>query len=155
MVLGYFNNPTATSSAFDGDGFLRTGDEGSIDSQGLITIHDRIKEMIMVKGIQVAPAELEDLLLGHEKIEDCAVIGIPDDYSGERPLGFVVLKRAVDLLGIEEELMQYVRERKARSKWLVGIRSVEHIPKSPSGKILRRLLRDKYREEMVVLKPKL
>jgi 4-coumarate--CoA ligase len=92
-VLGYFNNQKATSEAFDEEGFLWTGDEGSINAEGLITIHDRIKEMIKLKGIQVAPTELEGLLLGHHKIEDCAVIGIPDDYAGERPLGFVVLSR--------------------------------------------------------------
>lgn len=155
MVLGYFNNPAATAAAFDSEGFLRTGDEGSIDSEGMIMIHDRIKEMIKVKGIQVAPAELEDLLLGHEKVEDAAVIGIPDDYSGERPLGFVVLKPGVDRKGIEEELMEYVRKTKVRTKWLVGVRILEQVPKSPSGKILRRVLRDGYRDEQSILKSKL
>lgn len=155
MVLGYFNNPAATAVAFDSEGFLRTGDEGSIDSKGMIEIHDRIKEMIKVKGIQVAPAELEDLLLGHEKVEDAAVIGIPDDYSGERPLGFVVLKPGVNCKGIEEELMEYVRKTKVRTKWLVSVRVLEQIPKSPSGKILRRVLRDRYRDEQSASKAKL
>lgn len=140
--MGYFNNPKATAEAFDDEGFLKTGDEGSIDGEGLITIHDRIKEMIKVKGIQVAPAELEDLLLGHPTVEDCAVIGVPDDYSGERPLGFVVLKPGIEhSASVEEELLRYVKEKKIRPKWLVGVRIVDQIPKSASGKILRRILR--------------
>jgi len=156
IVMGYFNNSKATSEAFDDEGFLRTGDEGSIDSNGLITIHDRIKEMIKVKGIQVAPAELEDLLLGHSTVEDCAVIGIPDDYSGERPLGFVVLKPTVGQAdGIEDQLLDYVKERKSRPKWLLGVRFVAEIPKSASGKILRRVLRDQVRSERVAKKSKL
>jgi 4-coumarate--CoA ligase len=162
MVMGYFNNPAATAAAFDSDGFLRTGDEGSISSPigGLITIHDRLKEMIKVKGIQVAPAELEDLLLGHSAVEDCAVIGVPDDYAGERPLGFVVLKPGLVAVGegeqkIYEELMGYVREKKVRTKWLIGLRVVDVIPKSASGKILRRVLRDGYEKEAGRLKSKL
>jgi len=74
IVMGYFKNEKATKDAFDEEGFLRTGDEGSVDGEGFIMIHDRIKEMIKVKGIQVAPVELEDLLLSHEKVEDCAVV---------------------------------------------------------------------------------
>jgi 4-coumarate--CoA ligase len=145
--MGYFDNAEATKEAFDTKGFLKTGDEGSIDSEGFITIHDRIKEMIKVKGIQVAPAELEDLLLGHGKIEDCAVIGVRDDYSGERPFAFVVLKEGVRRKGVEKELLKYVSERKVRTKWVVGVRVVKQIPKSASGKILRRVLRDGFKRE--------
>jgi 4-coumarate--CoA ligase len=106
--------------------------------------------MIKVKGIQVAPAELEDLLLGHPKVEDAAVIGVQDDYSGERPLGFVVLKMGdVKYTEIEEELIEYVKSRKSRPKWLSGVRIVKEIPKSASGKILRRLLRDRVRTEQI------
>jgi len=99
--------------------------------------------MIKVKGTQVAPAELEDLLLGHPKVEDCAVIGIPDDYAGEVPLAFIVLKpEIVDTGGLENEVMEYVKSRKTRAKWLSGVRFVHMIPKSASGKILRRVLKD-------------
>jgi 4-coumarate--CoA ligase len=154
--MGYLNNPRATAEAFDKEGFLRTGDEGSIDGEGLITIHDRIKEMIKVKGIQVAPAELEDLLLGHQKVEDCAVIGVPDEYSGERPLGFVVLKPGIKYtVEVEEELLNYVKDKKIRTKWLVGVRIVDQIPKSASGKILRRILRDRFRDQATGMKAKL
>lgn len=139
--MGYYGNEKATREAFDKDGFLRTGDIGSIDSAGFLTIYDRIKEMIKVKGIQVAPAELEDLLLGHEKVEDCAVVGVKDDYSGERPFAFIVLKEGVRREGVEEEVVRWVRERKVREKWVVSVRVVGGIPKSASGKILRRILR--------------
>ncbi|KAL2062727.1 hypothetical protein VTL71DRAFT_5799 [Oculimacula yallundae] len=158
---GYLNNPTATASAFDDEGFLHTGDIGSINAEGCIVIHDRIKEMIKVKGVQVAPAELEDLLLGHELVEDCAVIGIPDDYTGERPFGFVVLKQqngehCTRTKAVAEELlMEYVKAKKGRGKWLVGVRLVESIPKSASGKILRRVLREEHSRKVARSKSKL
>jgi 4-coumarate--CoA ligase len=155
IVMGYYSNPKATREAFDEEGFLRTGDEGSIDNEGFITIHDRIKEMIKVKGIQVAPVELEDLLLGHLNVEDAAVVGVRDEYSGERPFGFVVLKDGVRKEGMEEELMGWVKERKVRTKWLSGVRVVEEIPKSASGKILRRVLRGGLEKEAKGNKPRL
>lgn len=158
IFSGYFNNPQATAEAFDEQGFLRTGDEGSVDADGMLTIHDRIKEMIKVKGVQVAPAELEDLLLGHPKVADAAVIGVPDDYAGERPFAFAVLKAGGDGGGqavVAEELVQFVRDAKSRTKWLVGVRVVDQIPKSPSGKILRRLLREEYKKDAMVPRARL
>jgi len=143
IVMGYLNNPKATEETFDKDGFLHTGDQGSIDENGMITISDRIKEMIKVKGIGVAPAELEDLLLGHSKVEDVAVLGVRDDYAGELPKAFVVLKGGTT--GNEEtgrELMKYVKDRKVRHKHIKEIEFTDAIPKSASGKILRRVLRD-------------
>lgn len=83
IVMGYLNNEQATKETFV-DGWLRTGDVGHIDDGGLIHIEDRIKEMIKVRGLQVPPAELEDLLLGHPDVEDAAVTSVPDDYSGEK-----------------------------------------------------------------------
>jgi 4-coumarate--CoA ligase len=91
IAMGYLNNEQATAETFQ-KGFFHTGDVGHIDEEGLLHIEDRIKEMIKVKGQQVAPAELEDLLLGDENVEDVAVLGVPDDYSGERPKAVVVLK---------------------------------------------------------------
>lgn len=146
ITMGYLNNEKATQETFDQDGFLHTGDIGQIDREGLITIVDRLKEMIKVKGIGVAPAELEDLLLGHPDVEDVAVMGMPDDYAGERPKAYVVLKPAArdsgTLNDIGVRLLQYVRERKTRHKWIREIELVDGIPKSASGKILRRVLRD-------------
>ncbi|KAK2736179.1 hypothetical protein FQN57_000853 [Myotisia sp. PD_48] len=146
VALGYLNNPTATADAFDSDGFLHTGDVGLMTREGLIKIVDRIKEMIKVKGIAVAPAELEDLLLGHDDVADCAVLGVADDYAGERPKAYVVMREGVPQSSeTGQALMKYVRERKARFKWVEEIEFTDEIPKSASGKILRRLLRDKER----------
>jgi acyl-coenzyme A synthetase/AMP-(fatty) acid ligase len=104
--------------------------------------------MIKVKGIAVAPAELEDLLLGHPIVEDVAVGPIPDDYTGQRPKAYVVLKPSVcqgkdrsAILSLLNELIDYVRENKVRHKWISEIEMLEEIPKSASGKILRRMLR--------------
>ncbi|KIW84652.1 hypothetical protein Z517_00040 [Fonsecaea pedrosoi CBS 271.37] len=144
IAMGYLANAKETAETFGADGFLRTGDIGSIDDEGFIHIVDRIKEMIKVKGQQVAPAELESLLLGHPAVDDCAVLGIPDDYSAERPKAYIVLKPTVkpsDEVG--RELIQYVKERRVRYKWIKEVEFIAEIPKSPSSKILRRVLRDK------------
>ena len=141
--MGYLNNAKATAETFDAEGWLHTGDQGMINEEGMITITDRIKEMIKVKGIGVAPAELEDLLLGHPKVEDVAIMGVPDEYSGEVPKAFVVLKSGyVGSKEMEQELIRYVEERKVRHKWIREMDFVALIPKSASGKILRRILRD-------------
>lgn len=123
--MGYLDNPKATAETFDGDGWLHTGDQGIIDDEGMLTITDRIKEMIKVKGIGVAPAELEDLLLGHPKVEDVAVMSVPDDYTGERPKAYVVPKSGIE--GSQEfgqELIKYVQERKSRTKWITELELV-------------------------------
>jgi len=144
ITMGYLGNEKATNETYDADGFLHTGDQGMIDEDGIIHILDRIKEMIKVKGIQVAPAELEDLLLGHPAVEDVAVLGLPDDYSGEIPKAFVVLKPGVKKThSIGKELLAYVKEKKTKYKWVKEVEFIDEIPKSPSGKILRRILRDR------------
>jgi len=102
--------------------------------------------MIKVKGQQVAPAELEDFLLGHAKVEDVAVLGVHDDYSGEAPKAYVVPKANHDeSQELGRELIAYVREKKVRYKAVKEVEFIDVIPKSASGKILRRLLRDKDR----------
>ncbi|CZR66986.1 related to phenylacetyl-CoA ligase [Phialocephala subalpina] len=147
IVMGYLNNPKATKDTFDSDGYLHTGDQAMIDSEGMVTITDRIKEMIKVKGIGVAPAELEDLLLGHKHVEDVAVLGIPDDYSGEKPKAYIVRKQgAPGEKEVGEGLLKYVKEKKVRHKWVKEVEFIGEIPKSASGKILRRLLRGKSRK---------
>ena len=147
IAMGYLNNPTATEETFDKEGFFHTGDVGYLDKSGLFHIEDRIKEMIKVKGQQVPPAELEDLLLGHEAVEDCAVLGIPDSYAGERPKAYVLPKQGVkasEALG--RALLAVVRERKSRFKWIVEVEFTEVVPKSPTGKLLRRVLKARDRE---------
>jgi len=143
IVMGYLDNPTATASTFDEDGFLHTGDQGYIDDIGLVHITDRLKEMIKVNGIGIAPAELEDLLLGHPMVEDVAVLGIPDEKSGEAAKAYIVV--AKDAKADEKtgkDILAYVREKKVRHKWLTEVEFIPEIPKSASGKILRRILRD-------------
>ncbi|KIY01306.1 uncharacterized protein Z520_02858 [Fonsecaea multimorphosa CBS 102226] len=147
VTMGYLDNPSATAETFDQEGYLHTGDIGSMLPSGLLLVQDRLKEMIKVKGVGVAPAELEDLLLGHPLVVDVAVIGIPDPYSGELPKAFVVLsEKAKPDPQTARELQDFVRQKKSRSKWLGGgVEFVNQIPKSASGKILRRMLRDQER----------
>jgi acyl-CoA synthetase (AMP-forming)/AMP-acid ligase II len=145
--MGYLGNAESTTETFK-NGFFHTGDVGYVDDDGLLHIEDRIKEMIKVKGQQVAPAELEDLLLGNENVEDVAVLGVSDEYSGERPKAVVVLKSGV--MASEElarELMGVVKAKKVRYKWLVELEFQDSIPKSPTGKLLRRVLKAAEREE--------
>lgn len=144
ITMGYLDNPKATAETFDKDGFLHTGDIGTIDEEGMVTITDRIKDMIKVKGIGVAPAELEDLLLGHDLVEDVAVCGILDDRAGERPKAFVALKQGIPQTpeAAGAALLEFVRSNKTRHKWIAEIEIVNVVPKSAAGKILRRKLRD-------------
>ncbi|KAE9547042.1 hypothetical protein FO519_009746, partial [Halicephalobus sp. NKZ332] len=141
VMLGYLNRPQATAETIDDDGWLHTGDIGFVEEDGALFIVDRLKELIKVKGLQVPPAELEDLLLSHPEIRDAAVIGIPDPNSGEVPKAFVV--RANNDL-TEQQIQEFVKERVAHYKQLKGgVEFVEEVPKSPAGKILRRFLRDR------------
>jgi len=158
VVLGYLKNGKANTETFveDHDGrFMRTGDEAvfrlSAKGNEHIWIVDRIKELIKVKGLQVAPAELEACLLDHPAVADCTVIPVPDDDSGELPKAYVVKSQSVGLEDndavIKRDIQKYVEKNKARHKWLKGgVEFIDVIPKSPSGKILRRLLRDKEKE---------
>ncbi|KAL4882266.1 hypothetical protein BJY04DRAFT_207120 [Aspergillus karnatakaensis] len=151
IVMGYLGNEKATKETFDEGGWLHTGDVGYMDQEGFIVITDRIKEMIKVKGIAVSPAEIEDLLLGHPAVEDVGVTSVPDDYAGEKPKAYVVLKAAArerldtadGVLAIGRDLIEYVKQKKVRHKWVVEVEFLDEVPKSASGKILRRVLRDK------------
>lgn len=152
VTMGYLNNPKATAESFDADGYLHTGDIGTIDAEGFVSITDRIKDMIKVKGIGVAPAELEDLLLGHPVVRDTAVCGIADDRAGERPKAYVVLQDNVtsaEAAGVQ--LLDFVRSNKSRQKWIAEIEVVTSIPKSAAGKILRRKLRDRSAVESIAV----
>jgi acyl-CoA synthetase (AMP-forming)/AMP-acid ligase II len=139
VMSGYLNNPEATSATIDEDGWLHTGDVAVFDEDGYFQIVDRLKELIKYKGFQVPPAELEALLIGHPAVADSAVIGVPDEEAGELPKAFVVAGAEVS----DEELLSYVAERVAPQKRIRLIERVDEIPRSPSGKILRRVLADR------------
>ncbi|KAG2065596.1 acetyl-CoA synthetase-like protein [Suillus decipiens] len=164
LALGYANNPEATRETFV-NGWLRTGDEVKMNRKGEIVVLDRLKEMLKVRGFQVAPAELEGCILDHPDVTDTCVVGIQDDYSGELPLAFVVLRpeaakrveespEAAD--EIKASIMKHVIDNKVGYKKLAGgVEFIDVVPKNPSGKLLRRVLRDKAREMRTKPKAKL
>lgn len=141
VMKGYLNNEAATAATITDDGWLRTGDIGHVDADGDFWIVDRLKELIKVKGFQVAPAELEELLLSHPQIADAAVIGVPDTEAGERPKAFVVTRPDADL--DEAAVRSFVSDRVATYKQIHAVDFIDEVPKSASGKILRRVLSDR------------
>ncbi|KAF8504116.1 phenylacetyl-CoA ligase [Gautieria morchelliformis] len=155
MTLRYPNNAQATKETYV-DGWIRTGDEVLIKKNGDMFVVDRLKEIFKVKGFQVAPAELEGHLLDHPDVADAGVIGIPDDFSGEVPMAFIALSadasqtvksnpRAAEQ--IKAALIKHVADAKTQYKWLAGgVEFIDVIPKNPSGKILRRFLRDRAKD---------
>jgi acyl-CoA synthetase (AMP-forming)/AMP-acid ligase II len=140
VMIGYHNRPDATAAMIQ-DGWLRTGDLGLVDADGYLHIRDRLKELIKVKGFQVAPAEVEAELLGLAGVADAAVIGVPDDEAGERPMAFVVRQPGCEVT--EAEIAEALRPRLASYKVPTRVAFIEAVPKSASGKILRRVLRDR------------
>jgi acyl-CoA synthetase (AMP-forming)/AMP-acid ligase II len=145
VMKGYLNNPEATAHAIDADGWFHTGDVARLDEGGSLWIVDRIKELIKYKGYQIAPAELEALLLTHPAITDAAVIGVGDEEAGEIPKAFVVSAGSLTA----EEVSQFVADRVAPYKKIRAVELVDEIPKAPSGKILRRLLIERERNAAI------
>ncbi|MEV6590356.1 AMP-binding protein [Streptomyces acidicola] len=141
VMKGYLGRPDATAAMIDEDGWLHTGDVGHADAGGWLHIVDRVKELIKYKGFQVAPAELEALLLNHPGIADAAVIGFYNDDSNEVPHAYVVRQPAATDLS-EGEVMTYAAERVAPYKRVRRVTFVAGVPRAASGKILRRELRD-------------
>jgi acyl-CoA synthetase (AMP-forming)/AMP-acid ligase II len=145
IMMGYLNNPEATAQTIDADKWLHTGDIGYADDDGHFFIVDRAKELIKYKGFQVPPAELEAVLLTHPCVADAAVIPYPDDEAGEVPKGILVLREQIE----PEAILEFVAERVAPHKRIRYLEFVDKIPKSPSGKILRRVLVDNEKAKMV------
>src|SRR5213083_3280528 len=139
VMRGYLNNPEATAATLDADGWLHTGDIGRADRDGYFTIVDRLKELIKYKGFQVPPAELEAVLRSHPAVADAAVVPLVDRECGEVPKAFVVLRGDVSA----PDLMAFVAERVAPYKQIRAVEVIDAIPKSPSGKILRRVLKER------------
>lgn len=141
VMLGYRNDPEATAECLTPDGWLKTGDVATVDGEGWFRIVDRVKELIKFKGQSIAPAELEAVLLGHPAIADAAVIPAPDVEAGEIPKAFVVLRSPLSA----DAVMAYVAERVASFKRVRAVEFVDAVPRSISGKILRRVLVERER----------
>jgi acyl-CoA synthetase (AMP-forming)/AMP-acid ligase II len=140
VMKGYHDNPEATAATLDEEGWLHTGDVAIYDDEdGYFAIVDRVKELIKYKGFQVAPAELEALVITHPHVADVAVIPVPDEEAGEIPKAYVVKGGDVT----EEEIMQFVADKVSTYKRVRAVEFVDEIPKSASGKILRRVLVDR------------
>lgn len=141
VMKGYLNRPDATAAMIDAEGWLHTGDVGYADEEGCFFVVDRVKELIKYKGLQIAPAELEAVLLAHPSVADAAVIPVPHEEAGQVPKAFVVLKAEAT----PDQILAFVAERVAPYKRIRILEVIDQIPKSPSGKILRRVLVDRER----------
>jgi acyl-CoA synthetase (AMP-forming)/AMP-acid ligase II len=141
-MRGYLGRPEETAAMLHEDGWLHTGDLGYVDADGFVFLVDRVKELIKYKGMQIAPAELEAVLISHPAIADAAVIRVPDEEAGELPKAFVV--RAGEISA--DEVIAYVAERVAPYKKVRRVEFIDAIPKAASGKILRRVLMAKEAE---------
>ncbi|MEV0261623.1 4-coumarate--CoA ligase family protein [Streptomyces sp. NPDC050617] len=153
VMKGYLGRPDETAAMIDPAGWLRTGDIGSVDEQGWLYVVDRVKELIKYKGYQVAPAELEAVLLAHEAIADAAVVGVRDADGEEIPKAYVVRQVADSGVGTlsEGDVMEYVAGRVAPYKKVRRVEFVDSVPRAASGKLLRRELRHREREMERVL----
>jgi acyl-CoA synthetase (AMP-forming)/AMP-acid ligase II len=138
LFTGYLDDPAATAATLAADRWLRTGDLACFEDGGFLRIADRLKELIKVDGRQVAPTELEELMAGHPQVADVAVLGRPDEATGEVPVAYVVPRGGLD----PPALTAWVAERVSPHKRLGDVVITEEIPKNPAGKPLRRVLRD-------------
>ncbi len=150
VMQGYWKAPQATSEALR-DGWLYTGDIGFLDAEGYVTITDRKKEMIKFKGFSVAPAQIEALLLEHPAVADVAVIAKADSEAGEVPKAFVCLKAGAEGLSADD-LMAWANGKLATYKNVRELEFITSIPRNPSGKILRRVLKEQERQRVAFLK---
>jgi long-chain acyl-CoA synthetase len=139
VMQGYWKAPEATAATLR-DGWLYTGDIGWRDEQGYVTVTDRKKEMIKYKGFSIAPAQIEAVLLEHPAVVDAAVIAKANDEAGEIPKAFVVLRDSYETQR-PDELMAWVNGKLATYKHIRELEYIERIPRNPSGKILRRVLK--------------
>jgi long-chain acyl-CoA synthetase len=139
VFLGYWNDPEASSAVLDENGWLHTGDVATVDDDGYLYLVDRVKDLIIVSGFNVYPAEVEDVLIQHPAIDACAVVGVPHPYSGEAVKAYVVTVRGESVE--EDELIRFCSDRLARYKCPEKIWFVDEVPQGMGGKVLRRALR--------------
>ena len=141
-MLGYWQNPADTAATITADGWLRTGDAGYLDEEGYLYLHDRMKDMIVSGGENVYPAEVENVLLAHRAVADAAVIGVPDDRWGETVKAIVVAVPGAEIDA--EEVIAFCRDRLAHYKCPTSVDTIDVLPRNPSGKVLKRQLREPY-----------
>jgi long-chain acyl-CoA synthetase len=142
VMKGYWNMPEETERAITPDGWFKTGDAGYLDADGFLYIHDRVKDMIVSGGENVYPAEVENVLMGHPAVADCAVIGVPHEKWGETAKAIVVKQPDADLT--QEDVIAYCQERLAKFKCPTSVDWADMLPRNPSGKILKKDLREPY-----------
>ncbi|EOM74513.1 fatty acid--CoA ligase [Rhodococcus rhodnii] len=140
VMLGYLDDPDATAAAIDADGWLHTGDVGTLDEAGYLAITDRLKDMYISGGFNVYPAEVENALARYDAIAESAVVGVPDDRMGELGLAYVVLRSGEH--ATEDDVLSFARERLAKFKVPHSVRFVPSLPRNPSGKVLKNVLRE-------------
>jgi acyl-CoA synthetase (AMP-forming)/AMP-acid ligase II len=145
VMKGYWNRPAATVEAFGGQGpgrgFFHTGDIGLLDDEGYLTIQERKKDLIKASGYSVFPAEVESLMYRHPAVAEASVVGVPDPYRGEEVVAFVVRKAgAPDVT--EQQMVEWCRDAMAVYKAPRRVRFTDSLPKTPSGKVLKRVLRE-------------
>ncbi len=140
-MLGYWNNPTATSATVTPEGWLKTGDAGYVNDDGYVFLFDRVKDMIVTGGENVYPAEVENVLMNHPGIGDVAVIGVPDPTWGEAVKALVV---RVGNGPSESDVIAFAREQLAGYKVPKSVEFIDALPRNPSGKVLKHLLREPY-----------
>jgi acyl-CoA synthetase (AMP-forming)/AMP-acid ligase II len=140
VTPGYWEDPDATAAAIDADGWLRSGDVGTLDEHGNLTITDRLKDLFIVGGFNVSPAEVEQVLARYPTVAEVAVVGVPDERLGEVPKAFVIPRRGADV--VPGEIITWARERLANFKVPRVVEVVGELPRNASGKVLRRMLRE-------------
>jgi len=140
VMLGYLDDPEATREAIDEDGWLHTGDIGSLDEHGNLRITDRLKDMYISGGFNVYPAEVEQALARLDGVADVAVVGVPDERMGEVGRAYVV--RAADATLTEDDVLAFARERLANFKVPRQVAFTDALPRNLSGKVLKTELRD-------------
>jgi acyl-CoA synthetase (AMP-forming)/AMP-acid ligase II len=140
VMQGYYDEPEETAAAIDGDGWLHTGDVGVMDERGYVRITDRKKDMFIVGGFNAYPAEIENLMLAHEKVAQVAVVGVPDDRMGEVGMAFVVLRPGAE--ATPDELVAWCRQRMANYKAPRHVELVDALPLNAMGKVLKYQLRE-------------
>ncbi|MGV0787358.1 3-((3aS,4S,7aS)-7a-methyl-1,5-dioxo-octahydro-1H-inden-4-yl)propanoate--CoA ligase FadD3 [Mycolicibacterium sp. XJ2] len=141
VMLGYLDDPEATAAAIDSDGWLHTGDVGTVDDNGNLRITDRLKDMYICGGFNVYPAEIEQVLARLDGVVESAVIGMPDERLGEVGKAFIVVKPGAEL--DEDTVIAYAREHLANFKTPRSVEFLDALPRNPGGKVVKPLLRER------------